>query len=261
MADPETEDKIVTILANIIDLLGMSVSMMEQLIEKPEFVDAGTPNKRFRFKNPTPQILQVLKCVRVVSGLRASVVLLVNDYTTEMAVLFRTIDDFLADIAFVDEIIEKGLENVTTAQKRYLEQYFVDDKRSTEELLENRAKINYNELRQKVQASQARTLGGDDPHHVKTMVRAIDDGFSGFVHGNYSSVMEMYGGDTLEEACFHTDGVPVRFSEHRHQLGLSVHLALNMFLKVAFNLGHEPLAFQLRELRRQFEESPAYTAT
>jgi len=72
--------------------------------------------------------------------------------------------------------------------------------------------------------------------------------------------MEMYGGGALDTAHFHTKGIPARFSEYRHYLGLQVHLALNMFFKVAYNLGHDQLAHHLREMRREFEKSPAYTA-
>jgi uncharacterized protein YqkB len=67
-----------------------------------------------------------------------------------MGVLFRTIDDFLADVLFVDEVIDSGRANV--AQQQYLDRYFDDA-----------ASINHNERRQKVQASEARQLGGETP--------------------------------------------------------------------------------------------------
>lgn len=62
-------------------------------------------------------ILQVLLCVRIASALRACVVLLANGHMMEMDVLFRTIDDFLADITFADEIIEQGIENATNGSE------------------------------------------------------------------------------------------------------------------------------------------------
>ncbi len=155
---------------------------------------------RFRFEHPTPQILQVLMCVRVASALRAALTLLLAAHTTEMAVLFGTMDDFLADINFVDEIIEKGLENVTASQRKFFELYFADDDRTNEDLLERQNKINHNERRQKVQASETRLIGGDNPDRIKKIVRVIDDVFSGGIHGDYNSVMEVYGGATLETA-------------------------------------------------------------
>jgi hypothetical protein len=251
-----TEQQIVTVLGGIVDLLCMSVREFEKLIEKPTFVEDDKPIRRFRFEHPNALIFQVLMCARVASALRAALLLLRESHTTEMGVLFRTIDDFLADVNFVDEIIEKGPENVTVSQREFLDLYFVDDKRSSEEMLENRKKVNHNERRQKVQASEARVFGGENPYRVKQIAQTIDDAFSGVVHGNYTSVMEMYGGGA---AYFHTQGIPARFSEYRRFLGLQIHHALDMFFKVAYNLGHRQLAEHIIETRRQFEQSPAYT--
>jgi len=94
-------------------------------------------------------------------------------------------------------------------------------------------KINHYERRRKVQATEACFIGGDDPDRVKKIARAIDDVFSGTIHGDYNSIMEMYGGATPETAHFHTQGIPARFSEYRQYLGLQVHHALNMFFKAA----------------------------
>jgi hypothetical protein len=202
VADRKTEEQIVAVLLGIIELLAQSVGIMEKMIEKPVFMDDGTSKRRFRFTNPDALVFQVLMCARISSGLRAAAILLMNAQTTEVGVLFRTIDDFIANINFADELIDKGPENVTVAQREFLETYFVDDKRTSEELLESRKKINYNALRQKVQAAEARAFGDGNPDRTKKMVNAIDDVFSGVVHGGYSSVMEMYGGESLEKACF-----------------------------------------------------------
>lgn len=263
MANANLENHIVAILQGIIKSLSMAVRMMEEVIPKPQFIDGDTERKRWRFKEGSPQILQVLMCVRIASALRACVVLLANKQTTEMGVLFRTIDDYLADITFADEIIEKGIENVTSAQREWLDGYFVDDSRTTAEMLADSVapakKGDPLGRRKKVQASQARTFGGANPFDIKQKVATIDNAWSGVVHGNYNSVMEMYGGTSIEKSYFHTEGVPARFSQYRHFLGLLVHNSINQFFKVAYNLGLEELAHNLRELRREFEKSPAYT--
>lgn len=264
MADPTTEQKIVVILLGIIKLLALSVEQMEEVIPKPKFLDQETERARWRFEVGSPLILQVLMCVRVSSALRACAILLGSGHTTEMGVLFRTINDFLSDITFADEVIEKGIDKVTTTQRDWVESYFIDEKRTTQEMVrdsvEPARRCGFSGRRQKVQASEARIFGGEDPHHVKKLVKTIDDAWSGVVHGNYFSVMEMYGGDTMEGARFDTEGLPSRFSQYRHHLGLYVHNALNQFSKVAYNLGLLELAAALREARRTFEKSPAYTA-
>jgi hypothetical protein len=250
------EEAKAAILVNLVELLSMAVRIMEDKIEKPKFLDPETPLARFRFENPTPNILQVLMCARVASGLRAALILLMEAHTTEIGVLFRTIDDFLADINFIDEILEKGAENVTQAQREFVELYFVDDARTIEERLEDSVKkINHNARRQKVQASEARLLGFGDPDRVKKIAATIDKAFSGYIHGDYQTAMEMYGGPNPH---FHTHGMPVRFTEYRRHIGIYVHRALNEFCGVAHKLGLEELAYRLREMRREFEKSPAY---
>ena len=71
--------------------------------------------------------------------------------------------------------------------------------------------------------------------------------------------MKMYGGDDVESASFKAGGTGARFSSYRHHIGFHVHAALNQFAKVAINLGHPELAHHLREMRRRFESSPAYS--
>lgn len=241
-----------------IECLAGLVAIFEEIIERPKLVGADTPQARFRFEKPNPHVLQVLMCVRVASGLRASMILLKADHTTEVAVLLRTIDDFLADIVFVDESIEKGVENVTESQRQFIDKYFVDDARTVEEQLADGGKprgINHNARRQKVQASEARLIGFENPDRMKKMVATIDDALSGVVHGDYASAMEMFGGNPPH---FHTKGMPVRYDGYRHHVGIYVHRALNVFCGVAYKLGHADLAHKIREIRRDFEKTSAY---
>jgi hypothetical protein len=264
MADLGVEQAIMSILRRIIEMLSMSVRSMETAIPAPILLDEGSPRQRWRYEHPSLLILQVLMLVRVVSGLRACVILLSQGHSVEVGVLYRTIDDFLADITFADEIIEQGMEKATVAQRDWYEGYFVDDNRPIEEMLADSVdpmKRNKQLVRrQKVQASEARVFGGEDPHYVKKLVKTLDDAWSGVVHGNYRSVMEMYGGPSRDETYFHCEGIPARFSQYRHFLGLLVHNALNQGFKVAHNLGMAELASQIIEFRREFETSPAYTS-
>src|ERR1700680_1692598 len=140
MADAETEDGIVKILIGLIKTLAMAAGTMAEMIGEPQFLDPDTPRARFRYDKPDAYVFQALMCVRIASGLRACTILLVNNHTTEMGVLFRTIDDVASQIMFVDEIIEKGEANVTAMQRQFLERYFDDDDRTTEEMLEDSVK-------------------------------------------------------------------------------------------------------------------------
>jgi hypothetical protein len=243
MGDAVPEEKIVFILSGLIKAMSMAVDYMAEAIEARVFLDADGDKSRWRYPNPNALTLQVLKCVRIVSALRAAMILLSKSHTTEVGVLFRTIDDFISDIMFVDEVVSTGKS--TLAQQEYFDKYFDDE-----------ASINHNERRQKVQASEARAVGGDNPDRIKKIVKQIDHTFSGVIHGDYSSTMEMYGGPEMK---FHMEGVPYRYPDYRHFTGLQICAALNALFKVAVNLGFTELATHLRALRQEFVASPAYT--
>jgi len=237
------EDAILGILNGLITGLPMIVAQMEQVIQPPALLDAGTDKQRFRYENPDALTLEVLKCVRIASALRAAFTLLVNGHTIEVGVMFRTIDDACGDFFFVDEVIDTGKANA--AQAKYLAEYFGDEK-----------SINDNERRRKVQAAEARYLGQGNPSDAKQTVKTIDNTFSGIIHGSYSAMMDMYGG---KPARFHVEGMPVRSIEYRVHLGIYIHRALNVFCKVANNLGQHELAETIRDLRQIFEKNPSYT--
>jgi hypothetical protein len=51
MTTAAPEDKIVEILVGIVALLGGALDMMVELIDKPEFLDAGTSTRVFDMQN------------------------------------------------------------------------------------------------------------------------------------------------------------------------------------------------------------------
>jgi hypothetical protein len=264
MADTKTENEIIAVLFKLVGSLSHAIEQMESAIPKPVFIDTDSERKRWRFIDPSPQVFQVLMCVRIASALRASLILLINGCPTEIGVLLRTIDDFIGEIVFIDEVLPGGAGIVTTEHKQFLENYFFDNKRTADEMLADSInpsrKADFKKHRQKVQAAEARFTGGKDPFNAKKVVKTIDDAWSGVVHGSYQSVMEMYGGDSIEGAKFETSGTGARFTEYRHHIGLYIHRALNFFFKVAYNLGLGELAHDLRETRKHFEKSDVYTS-
>src|SRR5207248_7419605 len=69
---------------------------------KPELYG---PTDRAWYRFPDEGLIQLIavKAVRVVSGLNAAIRLLEHAHTVEVAVLLRTIDDFVDEITFLIE--------------------------------------------------------------------------------------------------------------------------------------------------------------
>jgi len=251
-----TEAEKTELIKQAIQELEVALSRLVVKIGPPIYIaEAGKP--RFRYTDPDPIKLMVLKTVRVVSGLNAATVLLEAGYIIEMGVLFRTIDDYIDEITFVGETVESGA--TTTDQKRFIEAFFEDDTRTTTELLQDQPRHHRVE-RKKIHASLERVLGRylpKTPGLVRRMSRAIDDVYSGVVHGSLTSIMELYDGD---QERFRVSGMLGHrlMRVYRVELAHYTHRALNTLGIIALFLGLVDLGDHLRDARVAFEASEAY---
>lgn len=252
-----TEPEKVELIKQAIGELEVALSLLVAKIGPPIYIPESE-KPRFRYTVADPLILMVLKAVRVVSGLNAATVLLEAGYVVEMGVLFRTIDDFIDEITFVGEVVEKGA--ATADQTRFIEASFEDDTRTTAELLEDWPRTQRVE-RKKIQASQDRVLGRyvpEAPELVKRIARAVDNTYSGFVHGSQASIMELYEGGDRERFRVHGMLGTQRIPTYRRELAHYTHRALNTLGVIALFMRLVDLGDHLFEARIAFEASEAY---
>ncbi len=87
-------------------------------------------DRGFRYKKPDIRHFCVLKAVRVVSALNASIVLAREGYTQEIAVLMRTLAEFTTHIEFVLDTDDS--EEHRSKVNQYLEAFFADSRRDPE---------------------------------------------------------------------------------------------------------------------------------
>jgi len=250
----EDETKL-QIIKDIIPLLEKSIHMFCDKIGRPLWV--SDENNIFpRYQSPLSLHFQILQAIRVVSGLNASVCLLNNGYTQETGVIVRTIEEFLSKIIFVHEAHIKGQR--TAEQQRLIDDYFKYDIKSTEDILKgNDFWVNMN----KVYASFARILTeGTQNADVSTMqqkLRALYDTYSGYVHGFYPHIMEMYEGGTER---FRVNGMQGtrRIKEMIGPIVSCVVRTLNTLSLIAKSLQLPELEKELIDQRKKFCESEAY---
>lgn len=236
-------------LLEIVGFLEEVVAHFVNLVGPPTYVKDGELSQ-WLYTKPSWAIYQTLKMVRVVSGLRAALILLAEGHVTEVGVLIRTIDEFLDAVLFADEPIEKG---VTTAEQQKEFDFFFRDFRDDTEKRRAGTFTEFRPEKNKVQASQARALGPENPHDTKLLVKTIDDSFSGYVHGDIPTIMEMYVGGHG----FSMRGMQEtpRMAEFRSALARVIHNGLNSVLGMAIRSGQPELAEQLRRRRIALEES------
>ena len=158
----------------------------------------------FRYEAPGVQHFCLLKAVRALSGLNATIELAWKGYTQEIAVLMRTLIECTTHIEFVLEIDVS--EQHQAVVRRYINDFFADDQRSpTAEI--RRAQIE----QRKVHATLGRSLD-------KIAARGETEGrtpaerlyfnsyriFSSYVHAKYPECMDLYGGKPGQ---FHLHGM------------------------------------------------------
>lgn len=234
-----------------------AVHALVRPLDPPAFLADGPP--RFRFASPTSQHIQILKAVRVVSGLHAAVVLVKQGFTQEAGVLFRTINEFIEEIWFLDEA---HYSTPNQAQLDFMRQFFSRDTRTTEEMREATPKA-ARVLARKKRASAGRTLGQfDTPEKIMRRSEAIDDVMSSYVHGEYPCIMELFEGSL--------DGTPGRFRMRgmldtptvpvfTHWVSLLTHAALTTVAKMLHDARDLERKAALVDIRNRFSRSDEYS--
>jgi len=220
----------------------------------------GAPNllmenrrARYRYNKTSPELLRTIKAVRVVSALNACAALLAERMVVEAGVVLRTIDDFLTEMNFVAPD-EQG--RLGPKQGKFVEDFFAEDLPEPEEMWEAQKRPG-RVPKQKMQSAEARWLGQvtDDPHTVNVVTRNVSDVWSRYVHGSYMSSMELYADEK-----FHMCGIEAdeRLPGYSDQLAIYIHRSLNVFARLACDLGLIDLMKDLIHTREVFEASDAY---
>jgi len=185
-----------------VDLLERAATALAAKLGVPLFISEHGKS-HFVVPRKDSFTVQVLKAVRVVSGLRASATLLRDGFVQEAIVVFRTIDDFLKEIMFLEEAHVSGAP--VAAHLEFVEQFFAATAKTTQEMLADQGKTQF-VSKGKIRASQTRFMHDVDPNaEVDPTTNAVDKVLNGYVHGGYSSIMEMYDPDKRR---FRMDGMP-----------------------------------------------------
>jgi hypothetical protein len=239
-----------------IDLMGKALKEFTGILHHPEFVNESDI-MCFRYKETHSLLFQILKCVRIVSSLNAALVLLKSGYVQEVGVLIRTVYEFNHDVEFIQEGHEKGCLN--DKQQKIVDLFFSAKIPAEEELLSSMKKPPA-VGRKKLYSTIARDLNPENPHKIQHTLKIVEEIYSGYVHGSYPQIMELYDG---RSNLFCLDGLrsTPRISDWVHYLALCVQPSLNTFIGVAQYVKLLDIAEELRLLRNNFQESEVYKCT
>jgi hypothetical protein len=158
-------------------------------------VPAAAGSYFWRFRDENAHALLVGKAVRIVTSLRGALLCADHRLNTEALSLLRMVSDFADEMIAVGEgLLESRL---TTAQTKFVEQYFTSVAETAEEHAERGFEryVSREELF-KAQRRLVEKVKGDVDELLK-MTRYVQKGYDSYVHGAYETSMELFRGDEM----------------------------------------------------------------
>ncbi len=240
----------ITVFKETVPILESALTALGAQIDVPSFLD-DNDYPRFRHREQSNGLAAYLKAVRIVSALNASLVLLEHGFIEELGVLFRTIDEFLADMVFL--LYSQADGGVDKDQIKFLDDFYQEEFSDPKNPFMSEQKRN-RVPRRKVYAALGKITGDIvNPSDGSELHRTLSQTMSGYVHGAYPHIMELYGGNPPH---FHLKGMlgtpihenNIMQARHYYYRGIQ---AL-MLLSQAFQ--NETLATELLGLRNNFEK-------
>jgi hypothetical protein len=187
-----------------IEPLERLVQLFANSLEQPKLYHFDS-DRGFRFEVPDIRHFCLLKAIRVVSALNASLELVRGGYTQEFAVLLRTLVECTTHIEYVLDPNES--EQHRGEVKKYVEAFFADSRRDPA------VEIRKAQVRQgAVHTLLGKTLDtitgqyghGQDRRPAAELMSSVYRVYSNYVHAKYPEIMDLYGG---MPGCFHLRGM------------------------------------------------------
>ncbi len=217
--------------------------VLEKKVPAPQYIKR---KRRFVYRYVERSIQQaiILKLVRVVSGLRTTLLLLRNGYVQEQAAMQRLIDELQEDVTFL--VYALTVDKLTPLHQRFLDAFFEEEFNDNDDPLaskQRRPMIQRRKIRAYLTSVKMPRL---NPSIANEVSRTISKTYSGYVHAAAPHIMEMYGGNPPK---FHLAGMlgTPRIEEHADDFWNYFYRGLLAFHGAAY-------AFQDIELSERLEK-------
>jgi hypothetical protein len=208
------------------------------------------PYRQFRYENLTESLACYLKGVKAISTLNACVVLLRQGFVQEVGALCRMVDDFCNEIFFL--LTPQGDEGFSQDQIKFLENFFQEEFEKPDDPLRSPQKRDTVPVK-KIHATFGKLSQGElNPSDAQELLRTVHQAFSGYVHGAYPHIMEMFGGASPRFHMSGMSGTP-RIDEWRNQLVGYVQRLIIASVFVARKLDMAEMEAPIRALLEEFE--------
>lgn len=236
----------------LIDSLDVWLQRLAQPVLPAVRVSHPDGDFHWEFSEPSAFALLVSKAVRMVSGIRAALLLANTGFVTESASMLRMVSDFASEINAVGEGLLRG--EFTSTQKQFIDQFFAPIPKSTAEFeaQEKQRYVNREELMKAL--VRLANDASQDGERYRDIKRNLNRGYDAFVHGSYATAMELYHGGRNE---FLTRGHdwPRRLCVARVSVAGKLHEVVSALEFIALLVRDEALHSEIRDGRRRLEAS------
>lgn len=229
---------------------------LEGLVIAPEKVPV---RESFVFRYTNKGVLEAIiqKLARNISGLNAVAVLLQSGYVQEVGVILRTLDEIQEDIMFLATAETNGSK--TERHERYLRAFYSEPVFSRPEGSLDLAKPD-TVPRKKIRAHTMSVLGkGVNESQALAASEALGTAYSGYVHANSESIMDMYGGHPAQ---FHVEGMlgTPRIASCARDADNYIYRGLMATIAAAKAFGDAPLTDALYGFLTKYEDVNGHVA-
>jgi hypothetical protein len=236
-------------LASTLERLEVHYHHMGSAIPVPIRVKIGS-DMFFRHTQQSDLLLCYLKGVKLISTLNAALILFRHGYAQEIGALCRMADDFFFEIMFFVKPLGDG--GPSKDQQRMFDDFFREEFENPNDPLGS-AQDRDNVPRRKINAAFGQIAKDElNPHDAQNTVSTVHKAFSGYVHGAYPHIMEMYGGNPPH---FHIRGMlgTPRIREWEGQLVTYVYRAIMIAELTSHKFGLPEIEQSIRSLLVEFE--------
>lgn len=184
--------------------LARFLHVLSRTLDQPKLVASGM-DRGFRFDDPKLVHFCLLRGVRIVSSLNASVALARNGFPQEIGVLLRTMIEYASQIDFMLASLDKD-RKLSAKAAQFLDDFFADHQRPPSG---KRFKLPQKDVHNVVgkRFDEAAKAGGIDTKRRKPATELLSNiylVFSNYIHGRYPETMDLYGG---RPGSFHVYGM------------------------------------------------------
>lgn len=227
-------------MENTVHSLASRVSPPKRIPYKDSFV--------YRYQEKTIHQALVQKLARLVTGLRATQVLMETGFTQEQGAMQRVLDEITEDISYLAFAVINN--EITPSHEAYLAAFFQEEFDPNDAIASSiqRAMV----PRQKIRAYVDKISSGPKgSSKLLDAARTVSKTYSGYIHAASPQIMDMYWGTPGK---FHMNSMlnTPRHDEHRADLWNYYYRGICAFVFAAKAFGDEELFKAIREYSGEF---------